>query len=268
MPRLQLSFRILQHIPIKYPLIFRVLLTLKFDQNKIVSMNPFDRLAPLSGLCIVCMLIFAQVATAQDSESSNRQKTDVPVYLGSSPDLGTSQLGFWAGYSSDNPTLVGRKTNRPFSEFNVQYAHVLRTGDTWALKYTAEIVPVAIIKQPQQGYISGGHPVDLPGSQNIYGAGVSPVGLQLNFRRGCMLQPYVNGTAGILYFEDQVPVAESSNFNFSLGLGAGIEVWYQNSQSILLGYKYHHISNGYTHRLNPGVDSNLFYIGYAWSWRQ
>ncbi len=219
-------------------------------------------------LAFFCILIFAQMATAQDSIYINTQKTDVPTNPGRSLDLGTSQLGFWAGYSSGNPTLVGRKTNRPFSELNFQYARVLKAEDTWALKYTAEIVPVAIIRQPRQGYISGGHPVDLPSSQNIYGAGVSPVGLQISFRRGCVLQPYVNGSAGILYFEDQVPVAESSNFNFSLGLGAGVEIWNQDNQSILLGYKYHHISNGYTHRLNPGVDSNLLYIGYAWSWRQ
>jgi opacity protein-like surface antigen len=215
----------------------------------------------------LCLLIFPHVVIAQDSVSTNAQKA-VPESLGRSLDLGTSQLGFWGGYSSDNPTLVGRTTNRPFSEFVLQYAHVLRTEDNWALKYTAELVPVAIIRQPQQGS-GNGHPVDLAGSrQTIYGAGFSPVGLQLNLRRGCVLQPYINGTAGVLYFENQVPVADSSKFNFELGLGAGVEIWYRENQSISLGYKYHHISNGYTARQNPGVDSNLFYVGYAWSWRQ
>jgi opacity protein-like surface antigen len=90
----------------------------------------------------------------------------------------------------------------------------------------------------------------------------------MNFRRGCVLQPYVNVTGGILYFTDNVPVADSSNFNFTFGFGAGVEIWHLENQSVLLGYKYQHISNGYTAPQNPGVDSNLFYVGYAWSWSQ
>jgi lipid A 3-O-deacylase PagL len=219
-------------------------------------------------LSIVCMLIFAQMAMAQESVSPNIQRSDAPGSPGRSLDLGTSQLGFWGGYSSTNPTLIGRTTDRPFFEINVQYARVLRTGDNWALKYTAEIMPVAIIREPQQGYANG-NPVDLPGrKRKIYGAGVSPVGLQMNFRRGCVLQPYVNVTGGILYFTDNVPVADSSNFNFTFGFGAGVEIWHLENQSVLLGYKYQHISNGYTAPQNPGVDSNLFYVGYAWSWSQ
>ncbi len=163
--------------------------------------------------------------------------------------------------------LVGRTTDRSFFELNLQYARVFETSDNWAMKYTAEIVPVAIVRQPQQGIING-NAVDLPGSkQKIYGFGVTPVGLRVNFRRGHVLQPYINGTAGVLYFRDQVPVADSSRFNFALGLGAGIQIWYLENQSIILGYKYHHISNGFTAPRNPGMDSNLFYIGYTWSLR-
>jgi opacity protein-like surface antigen len=218
---------------------------------------------------ILCVLIYADMATALDSVYPNSQRADVPGNPSRSLDLGTSQLGFWSGYSPDNPTLMGRKKNRPYYEFDVQYARVLRMGANWALKYTAEIVPVAITRQPQQGYTVRGKPVDLSGSkQKIYGAGVAPVGLQMNFRRGSVLQPYINGTAGVLYFKDQVPVEDSSRFNFALGLGAGVEIWYRENQSILLGYKYHHISNMYTARQNPGVDSNLFYVGYEWSWRK
>jgi len=220
-------------------------------------------------LAFLYLLIFATMATAQDSVYPNAESADVPKNPGKSLELGTNQLGFWAGYSADNPTLIGRTTDRPLFEFNVQYAHVLRTGDNWALKYTAEIIPVVLIKQPQQGHEANGNPVDLPGTkQKIYGVGVSPIGLQMNFRRGSVLQPYLNGTAGVIYFTDNVPVADSSNFNFTFGFGAGFEIWHLENQSIVLGYKYQHISNGYTAPQNPGVDSNLFYVGYAFSWAQ
>jgi hypothetical protein len=233
-----------------------------------VILNVLLRFAARKHLfAFLCLLIFAHTAMAQDSVYPSKQGADMPENPGRSLDLGTSQLGFWAGYSSTNPTLIGHTTNRSLFEFNVQYARVLRTGDNWALKYTAEIVPVAIIRQPPQGYTTNGNPVDLAGSrQRIYGAGVSPLGLQMNFRRGSVLQPYINGTAGFLYFAENVPVAGSSNFNFTAGLGAGVEIWYRKDQSIILGYKYHHISNGYTAPQNPGVDSNLFYVGCTWSW--
>ena len=214
------------------------------------------------------MLIFAHAAMAQDSASTSKKSAEMPENPGGrSLELGTSQLGFWAGYSSTNPTLIGHTTNRSLFELNVQYARVLRTGDTWALKYTAEVVPVAIVRQPQQGHAMNGDPVDLAGGrQRIYGAGISPLGLQMNFRRGSVLQPYINGTAGALYFAKNVPVADSSNFNFTFGFGAGVEIWYREDQSIILGYKYHHNSNGYTAPQNPGLDSNLFYVGFSWSW--
>jgi len=211
------------------------------------------------------MLLFARLVMAQDSACLNAKKADVPMNPGRSLDQGTRQLGLWVGYSPNNPTLIGRTTDRPFLEFNVQYARVLTTGDNWALKYTGEIIPVAIIRQPQQATVNG-NPVDLSGRKEVYGAGLSPLGLQMNFRRGCMLQPYVNGTAGVIYFNHNVPVSNSSNFNFTFGFGTGVEIWYRENQSILLGYKYQHISNGYTAPHNPGVDSSLFYLGYAWSW--
>ncbi len=216
---------------------------------------------------IICITIFAGVAKAQDSVLHGAIPANAIGVSGRSADVGTNELGIWAGYSGYNSTLIGRTTNRSLFEFNIQYAHVFETSNTWALKYTAEIVPVAIVRQPHQGVING-NTVDLPGSkQRIYGIGVAPVGLQMNFRRGQVLQPYINGSAGILYFEDKVPVADSSRFNFALGVGAGVQIWYLENQSIRLGYKYYHISNGYTAPHNPGMDSNLFYIGYAWSWR-
>ena len=215
------------------------------------------------------IMIVTNVAMAQDLGNPNTQMTDMPKNPGRSLDLGTSQLGFWAGYSPDNPTLIGRKTDRPFFDVNVQYAHVVITGNYWALKYIAEIVPVAIMEQPQQSHTMSGSSEDLPGSkQNIYGVGISPFGLQMNLRRGSMLQPYINATAGAIYFTDKVPVENSSNFNFMLGLGAGVEIWYRENQSLILGYKYQHISNAGTAPYNPGVDSDLFYAGFTWSWRQ
>jgi len=186
-------------------------------------------------------------------------------------DRGSSELGFWAGYSPDNPTAIGTTTDRPFTEVNLQYARVLVARDKWALKWTIELVPVAVISQPRQvnivqnGFVVS---VDSPGTRRaIYGGGASPIGLQVNFRRHRMLQPYINGTAGVLYFTEQVPVSGSSQFNFGVGWGAGVQIWHRENQSVSIGYKFHHISNANSANRNPGADSNLLYAGYSWSWR-
>jgi len=214
-------------------------------------------------IAVFCFLFSAGLSVAQEPVLADKNGADVPKAC-RLLDFGTSQLGFWGGYSSDNPTLIGKTTDRPLFELNVHYARVIKTRDSWALKYTAEIIPVISVRQPPQGF-SNGNTMDLPGKKEwVYGAGLSPVGLQMNFFRGRIVQPYINGTAGVLYFTKNVPVAHSSNFNFTFGFGAGVEIWYLENQSILLGYKYQHISNGYTAPENPGVDSNLLYVGFLW----
>src|SRR5208337_2695822 len=60
------------------------------------------------------IMIFTNVSMAQDLINTNMQIADLPRNPGRSLDLGTSQLGFWAGYSPDNPRLIGKKTARPF----------------------------------------------------------------------------------------------------------------------------------------------------------
>ena len=34
-------------------------------------------------------------------------------------------------------------------------------------------------------------------------------------------------------------------------------------RAITLGYKFLHISNGFTSAVNPGVDNNVFYAGFS-----
>ena len=220
-------------------------------------MKEMRALARKPAAVILCLLLLAAASFAASD--------------GRSLDCGTSELGFWAGYSPNNPTLIGITTDRPFFELNFQYARVLVARDNWALKYMVEMVPVAIISQPRQVNVVQGNlvvQVDAAGTKRaIYGGGASPIGLQVNFRRHRMFQPYINGTAGVLYFAEQVPVSGSSQFNFGVGWGAGVQIWHRENQSVSIGYKFHHISNANSADRNPGADSNLLYAGYSWSWK-
>jgi hypothetical protein len=180
---------------------------------------------------------------------------------------GTNQLGFWAGYSPNSPRNIGVTPDTKLFLFEAQYSRVLfRTSDV-AWKYVGEMVPAAVISLPaQQVYTTNGL-VSQP-AKTVYGAGFNPLGAQWNFRSSKKVQPFVNAHGGLLYFAEQVPIVQSSQFNFTFSFGAGVEILSRNNKSLTLGYKYHHISNDETGHFNPGVDSNLFYVGYSWMWKK
>jgi len=54
-----------------------------------------------------------------------------------------------------------------------------------------------------------------------------------------------------------------TQFNFTADLGGGLEFKLKNGRTLLVGYKYYHISNGFRGIANPGYDNNLIYVGYT-----
>jgi hypothetical protein len=60
-----------------------------------------------------------------------------------------------------------------------------------------------------------------------------------------------------------MPVVGSSQFNFNIAIGFGVQWFVQPGRSLMFGWKYHHLSNDYQARFNPGVDSGVFYVGFS-----
>ncbi|HTP43162.1 MAG TPA: acyloxyacyl hydrolase, partial [Candidatus Acidoferrum sp.] len=55
-----------------------------------------------------------------------------------------------------------------------------------------------------------------------------------------------------------------TQFNFTFDFQAGFQFLNSShSRAWILGYKYQHISNGYRHDFNPGLDLNIIYLGYS-----
>jgi opacity protein-like surface antigen len=190
---------------------------------------------------------------------------------GRSGSVHTNELGIWTGYSGDNPTWVGRSTGRPLWSVNVQYSRFLYASDGWVLKYSPNVMSCTVVRQPRFVTVTtGGHTETVPAhgeKQTVSGIGLAPIGFQMNFLTGSMVQPFVMGSVGLVYFSDYVPEPRSSRLNATLALGAGLQIWFAQNRSVTLGYQYHHISNAYTQPKNPGLDSNLAYAGYSWSWQ-
>ncbi|MDQ3805431.1 MAG: acyloxyacyl hydrolase, partial [Acidobacteriota bacterium] len=176
-----------------------------------------------------------------------------------------NEFGVWGGGSWDSPTFIGKAENARLAVLGLRYARVLARGDNLALKYTLDAVPVAVLSYesevleplPQAGFTVR------QVRRKITGAGLSPVGFQLNFRRRERVQPFAQASGGFLYFGEGVPLEGGAQFNFTADFGGGLQVKTGARQAWTLGYRYHHVSNGYRAQLNPGFDANLFYVGYS-----
>ena len=174
---------------------------------------------------------------------------------------GTNEFGIWGGYSPFSFVLKGTAKDRQLFLLNLQYARTLLATRPVTFKYTADLVPVALEFQPTQRYAVDGKLLVNPAG-TIYGAGASPIGFQANFGAR-KVQPCFNGSLGFVYFNRPVPILKSSQFNYTITLGFGVQFFPRAGRSFTVGWKYHHLSNDYQAHLNPGIDSGVFYAGFS-----
>jgi hypothetical protein len=171
-----------------------------------------------------------------------------------------NEFGFWGGGSFSAPTLIGKTEGTRFGLLGFRYARVLARGDSLSLKYTLDAVPVAALSFPGVEPEPGGF---RRVRRTITGAGLSPVGFQLNFRRRERVQLFAQGSGGFLYFGERIPDERGAQFNFTADFGGGVQWKTGARRAWTVGYRYHHVSNGYRADVNPGFDSNLFYVGFS-----
>lgn len=75
---------------------------------------------------------------------------------------------------------------------------------------------------------------------------------------------YVDGGAGFLVTNEDVPADGGSQFNFTPQVGGGATFRMRNQEHLMVGLRWHHISNAELYQPNPGRDSILLYVGYMW----
>jgi hypothetical protein len=184
---------------------------------------------------------------------------------------GDSEFGIWGGFSAGNPHLIGVTSDRQLGVLGLRYGHLIFDTHPVSLEYTLDIIPVEILHQPT--YVAcDTNPIIFPigfcqtGHETVYGGGLNPLGLKLNFFREHRLQPFVASTAGLVASVRPIPVdiPEGTQFNFTFDFQAGFQLYNSDhSHAWTLAYKYQHISNAYRHSLNPGVDLHVITLGYS-----
>jgi hypothetical protein len=174
-----------------------------------------------------------------------------------------NEWGIWGGIAFDSPTLIGKTPDAKYGHIGLRYGRVLAASKTVAFEWTIDAVPLAILSTERSILVSSSPFVLSVSRKSVYGAGAAPIGLKFNFRRNRRVQPFGQATGGFLYFREQVPIANASQFNFTFDFSGGIQIVNSNRRSWTIGYKYHHISNGNTGFFNPGVDVQMIFAGFS-----
>ena len=131
------------------------------------------------------------------------------------------------------------------------------------LTYTADLVPAVGLHIPRDAALGALVPTGSRTTTALTtnGIGVYPMGLRVQFSPFPPIHPFVEGHTGFLYFFDPVPDERGRTFNFGAALGGGVSVTLSGRLSVNLGYRYHHLSNGFRGSTTPGIDVHLLYFG-------
>lgn len=167
--------------------------------------------------------------------------------------------GVSAGFSPGSTQGIGVTPHRQLFEASGEAGFILHRWESVSLKYRVAVLPVMLVHTSANTHTFGSATF-VETDQTTYGGGIEPIGVQFNFRTSHKVQPLAMATGGVAYFTRQVPVPDSSQFNFTFSFGTGVEVFAGDSHSVTIGYRYHHISNGYTATYNPGIDSNVIFV--------
>ena len=180
---------------------------------------------------------------------------------------GDNEFGFWAGGSFKATTAFGGLTDaeaadRKFFIAAFRYGRTLYANDSVALQYTLDAIPIAIAT----GNIVSSTTVG-PGTtfrkETAYGAGVTPLGLQLDFANGSKVHPFIHVNGGLLFFNDSVPLPDAGSLALVGETGGGIRIFTSERRAVTLGVRFHHISNGDRSGSNRGLNQFVFSAGFS-----
>ncbi len=116
-----------------------------------------------------------------------------------------------------------------------------------------------------QNQVYSGTATYIGGTRTTYVTGFSPLGYKLSAFPRRRFQPFVTGLGGFAMSPRDIPVFNSSSFNYTFEFGGGVQVYRSHTRSCNLEYRYHHLTNS-GGAVNPGIDSGVFKVTYSFGW--
>ena len=154
-----------------------------------------------------------------------------------------------AAGAAQSVNLFESTANRRYLVQNISFGREL-TGDlkfaairgrfTWA----AEAMPVFYQLRPS----------------HLFGIGFAPVVWRWNFPPHPKWSAFAELSMGGLWTTDPIPEG-TERVNFTAHWGGGVRLLTRANRSIVLGYRFQHISNGNQLTTNPGVNSHVLIAG-------
>jgi hypothetical protein len=201
-------------------------------------------------------------ATASSPGQSTGQN-DSPYRL----KRGDNEFGFWGGGAFTATTIFGGLTEaeadeRGFVIAAFRYGRTLAANKSMALQYTLDAIPLAVATGNIESSTTVGG-ITTFSRNSAYGAGVTPLGLQLDFANGSRVKPFIHLNGGLLVFNESVPLPDSGKLALVGETGAGLRVFTSERRAVSFGVRFHHISNGDRAGSNRGLNQFIFYAGFS-----
>lgn len=173
-----------------------------------------------------------------------------------------NSIGVWVGGSPVSTALIAKTKGAQFALIGIEFGHVLATEHHMAVRYTADLIPAAILAYPAPPRPEGESADTIaPSPSPVVGVGMAPVGLQFVYRTHRRAQPFFGGSGGLVAFPEPIPDGRGRGLNYTFDVSVGVR-WVLGANRVLaIGYRFHHLSNGFRGEINPGFDANIFYIG-------
>jgi hypothetical protein len=208
-------------------------------------------------------LIFAFVIALFINASAFAQSSDNPFLL----KRGDNEFGFWGGFSPKATTIFGglhqdEAEDRKFVIAAFRYGRTLAANHSLALQYTLDAVPLAIATGTIVSRTTVGGVTTFQ-RETAYGGGITPLGLQLDFRNGSKVHPFAHVNGGLLWFNKSVPIEDAGSFAYVGEAGGGVRIFTSERRAVSLGVMFHHISNGDRQGANRGLNQFVIYAGFS-----
>jgi opacity protein-like surface antigen len=178
--------------------------------------------------------------------------------------LSTNLSGAWVAEVRpfmivSDPTMTGFKLEFPQQP---AYSGVVSFASPVPVDKPVTSTPSSVILVTQN-QIYPGTATYMGGTRSTYVSAFSPLGYKLSAFPSKRIQPFVTGLGGFAVATRDIPVFNSSAFNYTFEVGGGVEWFQTHTRSCRFEYRYHHLANAGNTAANPGIDSGVVKVTYS-----
>ena len=199
----------------------------------------------------------------EEIEGAGKRQADVNTKM--------KEWSFYAGSFTVHKDLKGESQRAPVVLFGIRHAWSIKNNTNRRFRYYMDLNPLIIVNYRERRLVqtSPTTTATVGERKTVFGVGFVPLGLQYNWRNNKKFQPFIAGGMGVALFNKKFPDNRSplapdqigNRFQLMPEFGGGVEIRNSETKSYFIGYKYHHMSNGYTAPLNVGYNTNMIYFG-------